>query len=200
MSAIVTEKITQQGFEKVLYKIAEILFLELDNQKTSHSNMDDFSVYIERMTPYDKSENIMINITSSNINFGNFTESDTQGKTDFSIEIYSPLEHSFICATDLTKTFTLHKVAGLIRYILQSSKYKTLNLPLGLIGGTYVESIQFFDDYNNKEGANIRMATLGFSVRVMENQELWDGVVLLGNDTSIKLEETNKGYKLIKIN
>lgn len=199
MAAIIDEIILEQGFEKVLYQVAAILAIELDNQKTVHSNMPDFSVFAERMTPYDKSEDVMINVTSSNINFGSFTESSSSSKVDFSIEIYSPLEHASIIAGNSSK-FTLHKVAGLIRYILNSTKYKTLNLPLGLIGGTYVESIRFFDDFNNQGGASIRMATLSFSVRVQENQELWSSVSFQENHTSIKLEETNSGYKLIKIN
>lgn len=200
MAAIIDEIILEQGFEKVLYQVAAILKIELDNQKTVHSNMPDFAVFAERMTPYDKSEDVMINVTSSNINFGSFTESSSSGKVDFSIEIYSPLEHTSIIAGDSSSKFTLHKVAGLIRYILSSTKYKTLNLPLGLIGGTYVESIRFFDDFNNQGGASIRMATLGFSVRVQENQDLWNGVSFNQNNTSIKLEETNLGYQLIKIN
>lgn len=199
MAVNISEIIPKQGFEVVLYKIAEILFSELSNQKTAHSNMPDFSVFVERMTPYDKSEGVMINVTSGSANYGNFTESTTQSKTDFNIEVYSPLEHVFIKADDsISETFTLHKVVGMVRYILQSTKYKTLDLPLGLIGGTYVESIQFFDDFNNKEGANIRIATLGFSVRIMENQDLWNGTELKDNVSQIKLGQTELGYKLIK--
>lgn len=199
MAVNISEIISKQGFEVVLYKIAEILFSELSNQKTAHSNMPDFSVFVERMTPYDKSEGVMINVTSGSANYGNFTESTTQSKTDFNIEVYSPLEHVFIKADDsISETFTLHKVVGMVRYILQSTKYKTLDLPLGLIGGTYVESIQFFDDFNNKEGANIRIATLGFSVRIMENQDLWNGTELKDNVSQIKLGQTELGYKLIK--
>ena len=201
MAVNITEIIPQQGFEIVLYKIAEILFTELSNQQTAHSNMPDFSVFVERMTPYDKSENVMINVTSKSFNYGSFTESSTQSKSDFSIEVYSPLEHTSISSDELaTKSFVLHKVSGIIRYILQSSKYKTLDLPLGLIGGTYVESIQFFDDFNNKDGANLRLSTVGFSVRIMENQQLWQGVTLFSNTSQIKLDQTELGYKLIKNN
>lgn len=201
MAVNITEIVPQQGFEKVLYKIAEILFTELSNQQAAHSNMPDFSVFVERMTPYDKSENIMINVTAKSFNYGSFTESSTQSKSDFSIEVYSPLEHTSISSDELaTKSFTLHKVSGMIRYILQSSKYKTLDLPLGLIGGTYLESIQFFDDFNNKDGANLRVSTLGFSVRIMENQDLWQGVTLFSNTSQIKLDQTDLGYKLIKNN
>lgn len=201
MAILITELIPQQGFEVALYKTALILFDELTNQKTAHENMPDFSVFVERMTPYDKSENVMINVTSSNIGFGSFSESSSQGKVDFNIEVYSPLEHTSINANNLnTKSFTLHKVSGLIRYILQSTKYNRLDLPLGLVAGTYVESIQFFDDFNNRDGANIRVATVGFSVRVMENQQLWNGVDLTELFSEVKLDDTNLGYKLIKNN
>lgn len=198
MAIKITEIVPQQGFETVLYKTAEILFTELSNQETAHNNMPAFSVFVERMTPYDKSENVMINVTSGSVNFGDHTESSSQGKTTFNIEVYAPLEHVSIAAGDTTKKFTLHKIAGMIRYILQSSKYVRLDLPLGLIGGTYVDSIQFFDDFNNKDGANIRICTISFSVRVMENQELWNGVLLAQNTTQIKLDQTDLGYKLIK--
>lgn len=198
MSINITEKIPTQGFEKVLYRIAEILFLELTAQKATHDNIGNFQVFLERMTAYDKSEDIMINVTTSSANYGNFTETDTQGKTDFNIEVYAPLEHTFIAADDKVKRFTLHKVVGMIRYILQSTKYNILGLPPGLIGGTYVESIQFFDDFNNQDGANIRLATLVFSVRVCENQELWKGISIENNTTQIKLCDTDLGFKLIK--
>jgi hypothetical protein len=198
--AEITEIVPQQNFETVLYKIAAILFTELTNQRSAHDNMPEFSVFIERMTPYDKAENVMINVTTRSINYGSFTESDSQGKTDFNIEIYAPLEHTSINASDSSKKFTLHKVAGIIRYILSSTKYVVLGLPYGLIGGTYVESLQFFDDFNNQDGANIRTAILGFSVRVQENQQLWQGVEIFSNTSEVKLDQTDLGYKLIKNN
>lgn len=196
--AVITEIVPQQNFETVLYKIAEILFTELTNQRSAHDNMPEFSVFIERMTPYDKSENVMINVTSRAVNYGSHTESDSQGKADYNIEIYAPLEHTFINGNDPSKKFTLHKVAGIIRYILSSTKYVVLGLPFGLIGGTYVESLQYFDDFNNQEGANIRTAILGFAVRVQENQQLWQGVQIFSNTSEVKLDQTDKGYKLIK--
>lgn len=197
---LITELIPQQGFEKALYKTALVLFTELTAQKDTHNNMPDFSVFVERMTPYDKSEGVMINVTTNAINYGQYTERDSQGKTDFNIQVYSPLEHTYIDANDDTKTFTLHKVIGLIRYILQSTRYLRLDLPAGLIGGTYVENIQFFDDFNNQDGANIRMANMVFSVRVQENQELWAGVTLFNNTSQIKLDDTDLGYKVISNN
>lgn len=197
MSAIITEKIQTQVFEAVLYKIAEILHLELGYQQSNHKNIDEFEVFIERMIPYDKSENIMINVTSANINYDSYTQSSAQGVSAFNIEVYAPLSEIHIGPQEATK-FKLHSAVGLIRYILQSHKYARLNMPMGCIGNTSIRSISFFDDFNNQDGANIRIATIGFDVKIIETQELWEGIELFSNSTEIKLCNTEKGYKLVK--
>ncbi len=198
--AIITGTIPEQGFEKVLYQIGAILFDELTEQKDTYSNMVDFNVFIDRIVPFDKSENLMINVTPNTINYSGHNELDMQGSTNFNIEVYSPLELTEVLGNDQVSKITIHKVVGMIRYILSSTKYNRLSLPNGLIGGTYVESVSFFDDYNNQDGANIRVSTIGFNVRINENSQLWQGVQLQGSDTIMKLYDTEKGYKLIKNN
>ena len=85
MAAIITEIIPIQGFEIVLNKIGVILFEELSNQKLIQVINGDFDLFIERQEPYDKSEDVVINISLDNDNFTGKTQKDSQGLTSFFI-------------------------------------------------------------------------------------------------------------------
>lgn len=193
--AIITEQIPAQGFEIVLNKIALIIFEEIVNQEQIQ-NLDSTSeVYIERQEPYDKSEDVIINVSCSNANYtGN--KKDSQGNTIYHIDVYCRSFNQEVSGS-YDSRLKLHRYVGMIRYILSSSKYHALDLPNGLIGGKYIDSISFDDNYGNQDGAYIRFARLIFSVRIQEYQNLWDSVPLLGNDTTVKIDLTNLGFKLI---
>ena len=95
----------------------------------------------------------------------------------------------------LGNTISCQKYLGLIRYILQSHKYLTLELPLGTIGNTNVDSGQMFDQQNTQDANFSRMCRIGFSVKIMENQALWAGLLLDQSITTVLLEETELGYQ-----
>ena len=58
------------------------------------------------------------------------------------------------------------KYNGLVRYILSDHHYKTLNLPLGLIMGTYVESFENFEVNNSQDASFSQMCRIVFNVRI----------------------------------
>ena len=97
----------------------------------------------------------------------------------------------------------LFRYLGLIRYILSSGKIPTLGFPFGFIGGKWIKKITIDTDYSNfgnhsnYDGSFIRFARVIFMVRVQENQELWDGVLLEGNTTTINTTDTQNGIQLI---
>ena len=71
-----------------------------------------------------------------------------------------------------------------------------MGLERGLIGGTMVESIQSSNQFNEQDSNSIKFVRITFSARIRESQEMWVGIDLLGNDSNIKLNLTNKGYQL----
>lgn len=196
--SIIDEIIPEQGFEKVLTQIGIVLFDEFTAQFIKQALTPDFSVFIERTAPYDKSENVMINVNLENIGYDNQNETTAQGKTIYNIDLFVSSQGDEVTKGHTKSQMALHKYMGWIRYILSSHKYKTLGLPLGLIGGTTVENLQFDDNYGENAAGNVRMARGVFSVRILENQELWDGIELAGNTSQFKLDQTDLGYKLIK--
>lgn len=196
MAILITEKIESQGFEIVLNKLGAILLEELSNQRDNFNNSAVFDLFIERQQPYDKSEDVVIIVSLDNINYSGYTESSSDGGAIYNIDIYTTGVESSEETGNKASRDKLHLFTGWIRYILSSSKYKTLDLPAGCIGGTYVNSISFDDNYGTQDGSFIRMARVQFSVRINEVQELFNGIDLFCNGTTIRLEETNRGYKL----
>src|SRR6478736_6758867 len=114
MAAIINEIIPQQSFEIVLNKIGVILFEELTKQKELVPENDDFAVYIERLESYDNSEDVMINVSLSNISQSGLNLKDSQGQTTYFIDVYTGgSESSSKTGSDDVKN-KLHKYVGMI--------------------------------------------------------------------------------------
>ncbi len=194
---MIDEIIPKQGFEQVGEVIGAVLSLELAVQKTRRSLPEDINCYHERITPYDKGEGLMVNVMFDSAKYDSFTESNAQGPSIFNIDVYATGRSSQYerGGTDASKRVQMY--LGMCRYILQSTKYKTLGLEPGFIGGTYVDSMQMYDVQNVQDAASVKMGRLSFSVRIQESQSLWDGVDLINNITQVKLHETDLGYKYL---
>lgn len=197
MAVLITEIIPLQNFEIIKDRLGVILFEELMNQKKLQCKGIDIDVSIERQEPYDKAEDVVVNISQNNIAYGSIDERNSQGNISFNIDVYASGNATIEVDGNTTTRVKLDMVLGWIRYILSSTKYQTLAFPKGFIGGTYVDSVQYDDNYGSQDGAFIRMARLQFSVRASEVQEMWNGLEFTGNDTVIKLDNGTKGYKLI---
>lgn len=196
MSAIIENIIPAQNFEIVQNKIGVILLLELLNQKKLQCIENDISVFLSRQNPYDKSEDVVVNVSLAQIGYSGKTQIDSQGLTTFNIDIYVNSDEKQ-CKTGSENTrIALNQITGLVRYILSSTKYKTLGFAPGFIGGTSVDSIQFLDNFGSQEANFVSMSRVVFTARLNENQLAWEGLPLLGNDTTVKIDSTNKGYQL----
>lgn len=196
MSVLINEIIPIQNFELVKNSVEVILFNELNNQIKLQCKQLCIDVYTERQEPYDNAEDVVVNISLNNIPYSTIDEKTTNGNLSFKIDVYTRGYTDLEYQGNKISRSKLELVVGWIRYILSSTKYKTLGFERGFIGGTNIESIQFDDNYGNQDSSYVRMATLNFTVRVIENQEMWNGIELLGNDTIVKLDNSSKGYKL----
>lgn len=193
---MIEELIPQQNFEIVRDAIGFILTQEINSQKQKPNSryFEDVNVFLERTTPIDNSEEVVINIVLASSNFDNKTQKDSQGKTFFNIDVYSSAAASTEQSGSLNSALKLHKYIGLIRYILQHTDYKTLFLPLGIIGGTLIENYNIMEN-NIKEDSNFfKMGTISFSVRIQESQSMSQPLNLQEIFNEMKIEETDKGY------
>ena len=201
--AILAETIPTQGFELVANRIGELLLEEITNQQSIQGFTEEVEVFLERIEPFDKSQDVQITVAYRESIFEGYTQKDVQGLCTYFIDL-------FVCgqgvgdeSPSINAKNKLFRYLGLIRYILSSGKIPTLGFPLGFIGGKYISKITIDTDYSNfgnhsnYDGAFIRFARVIFQVRVQENQELWNGVLLDGNTTKIGYENTSKGIKLV---
>jgi hypothetical protein len=192
---LITSAIPEQGFEKVRDAIGIILLTELTNQKALQAFTEDINIYRERIIPMQSDDNLYFNVLTDSATYGNYTQRDAQGRTIYFIDIYTTGKGANVLAGSLDAGVRLGKFIGLVQFILGSNQYKTLGLPLGLIGGTYIESFTT-DAPTPFETANYdRFARISFAVRIQENYGLWNGVNLIGNDSTVKVEPTEKGYQ-----
>lgn len=195
--ALITEIIPEQGSEKVLNRLGAILFLEISNQITLQSIPDDFSLFIGRQEPYDKSEDVVLNIRPNNVSFSGQTQEGVQGDNVFNIDIYAQGRSTQVISGNTVSKDKMQRYLGFVRYILGSTKYKTLEFPYGLIGGVNVQSVQHDLRYGEEDANFISFSRFQVSVRINECQELWDVSPLEGVDTVVKLDDTEKGFKII---
>jgi hypothetical protein len=201
MAAILTEIIPAQGFEIVANRIGELLTQEIANQQTIQSLTEDCKVFLERIEPFTKEEDVMITVAWRESTPEGNTQSDYQGYEMYFVDLFVSGGSEDDEAASAIMQKKLYKYIGLIRYILSSGKLPTLGLPPGLIGGKFIRKITLDTDYSNfgnhsnYDWAFIRFARVMFMVRVQERTELWQGIPLLGNDTTVHLEGTDQGLQ-----
>lgn len=196
MNALITVAIGKQGFEIVKDRIVEILTVELNNQKLIQEFEEDIEVFNERITPMDSSENLYFNVLLDSANYNNKNQTNNNGATIYFIDIYTSGKAGNQTGTS-DSIRRRDKFLGMCRYILSDTRYNTLGFDYGLIAGTQVDSFSTLDPSQKEDSSFTAFARLQFSVRILENQTLWDGVNLLISDTNVKLDETPKGYKYI---
>ena len=193
--ALLTQIIPEQGFEKVRDTIGAVLTTELANQKVLVPSLPVPIVYVGRSAPFQQDETLMINVLLDSSNYGSMNETDVMGNTSYNIDIFATGKQTTTETGGYESSKIRDKFLGMCRVILQSTIYKTLGLPLGLIGGTYCENFEIFDSPNANDSAFTSMARLNFSVRILENQEVWQGITVANSFTSVKLGLTEKGYQ-----
>ena len=195
MAVKIQEQIGQQGFEIVRDMIGAVLLEELENQKVLQGFEEDINVYQERTTPIQTSEQVLINVQLISSNYSGMTQKDTQGRTIYYIDIYTTGQESSDHTGDLNASLRLHKFVGMVRYILEYSEYKTLNMPLGVIAGGSVDDFFIFEPSLPQDSNFVRMGRVTVSYKIQERQAMIQGSELLGNNTTVKLNPTDLGYK-----
>lgn len=194
--SLISEQIPSRGFEIVRDAIGAVLKTELDAQRKLQDLTNDNNIFIGRNTPFNQSEKLMINVMLDSAGYGSFNEASSHGSTTYFIDVYVSAKTSTDKDGGYSASQIRDKYMGMITYILQHHKYVTLGLPVGSIMGTYVEGFENFEASNNQDATYSKMGRVTFSVRINESQTLWNGLELNSIFTDIKLELTEKGYKL----
>lgn len=187
--------IPQHKFETVLNNIGVILLSELNNQKFLNNFNESFEIFKERQTPIDKAEEIVINLVIDNISYTNHNQFSSDGTHTINIEVYvNGYETSTLNGSEFS-SLKLNKVVGLISYVLRHDEYFNLGFQTPTIASKTLNSISFDKSITNQDATFSRMAIIELMVRFSENYQDNNLIPLLGNDSRIKINLTDKGYK-----
>lgn len=195
--------IQAQRFELVLDKICYILADEISNQGvlTSDNLLTDVQIWKERFIAFDKSELPAINVYFENSDTLENTPITTKQTAKFKIEIIVNSKHSATERADTSASIKCHKLIGIIRYILKNPNYLRLDFDISenFIFNTNISGIQMSQPLE-KDGFHIISASLDFEVTFEEYNGEIQPVAGEIYDTVIKIAETEKGFKITKIN
>jgi hypothetical protein len=197
MPALINYTIPKRSFEPIRDRIAEILFIELNNQYLRYNpecNVD--GVYVERKKPIDQTELTFVNVSVISGAFDNKTQGSKDGTYQYAIDIFTRSASESNKPGDKESQLKLESLLSICDYILEDPQYKTLLFPPGFIGGILVGEMQIREQ-NAEDASNIAMGRLILTVRTGENNLLKYAPLLQQSFTISNLAYSDKGYQYI---
>jgi hypothetical protein len=199
--ALLNYDIPESNLEAIRDQIAIIAKAELDNQATRQTN-DDLSgkVFIERFTPFNKSEGTCMNVYIDRGNFTQQTQVTQRGEFNFFIDIFTWDTQTDSEEGGYRSARKLHRIAGLLLNIFQSPVFNTLGFDPGIIYNRTVTNMIFDNPINNQDQNFARMGRVTISVDFHNQQPFESPITASGYDTSYKIGMTDDGYQIITNN
>lgn len=198
MAAKINIAIPEQAYELVRFRLFEILGEELENQLMEEGNYEaDADVYLERIVPFHDEDTSAVNVTLATGDYNGQTAISAPGTYRFNIDVYV---NSPTTGTDADKKadrlamLKLGRLVGICRAIIEDAQYITLGFAPPFISRRYVEKIVIADP-NNRDASAMVMGRLIVVVMVNETVALKQGTAFAQMISSIKLYDTDLGYK-----
>lgn len=200
--------IPASNFESVRDRIATILKEEMDNQALLRGTPQtpplpnipntDYTAnfYTERFTPIGKEEGNVITVDLDGGSLDNQTPITQSFECRFNIDIFTGAKHTLTGEGYYNSAVKLHRLAGLVRHILQSPYYDRLLFSDGIIERRSVSQIQFAKVNDEQDATHTRMARIILTVRMIESSNQITPITAAGYDTIINIAETELGYLL----
>lgn len=186
--------IPKQKFEYIRDRVFEIIMSEFEGQYLQSYDPDlDLSVFIERSTPLDKTELPGIVVSLAAGNFGNKNQGSVDGTYQINIDHYTSAKSAAGVSGDTYAAKKLHKILGISRAILEDPIYKTLGFTPPFIMKSFISELNIAAQ-NKEDAENTSMGRLVFNVVANETSKLLIPDLIEGYNTSIKIDNSGKGY------
>lgn len=191
--ARIDEALGKDVFQQVRDKIAEILLDELANQATLSGNKDlEYGIiWMERRRPFNLSEIPAINLSILGINYNTKFRHQRQPDVTYTIDIYNTKNHTEDDADELVMD-SIWDVARTVQYILDHPHYASLGLT-PLISHSEVVKITS-GEAEMSDGARCGILRVEFKVNMISVENPFEQIALELSSTSVKIEQTDKGY------
>jgi hypothetical protein len=197
---LVNYKIEPQNYELILERVGQILTLEFENQFIQFYNSicSDVAVYIEHFDPTNFTEMSIVSLSIDKGTYDNRHAGYVRGTYIYNIDLYTNSKSIGDDRGDKLSAVINHRIAGIIRAILENPIYKTLGFEPGSVGNLRVNSIEWGKIMkSNQDARNIYMSRIQLEFQAQETTPLLTGVPLLSMITKIKLENSDNGLQFI---
>lgn len=182
-------QIGQQAFELIRARVYDILLDELSGQTT----MSGIGLYAERNIAFSAEELPAVNIRVAQIDNSNKHQGQSRQEQLFTIDCVSAGKSGVSTRGDFISATKAHQIAGVCRYILEDTRYKTLGYTTGFIERVFVRAI-LFNSEQTTDTDYITTVRLELTVQAVEVNTLVPPRLLEGYETTAKLEDSNTGF------
>lgn len=204
--AVIPDRLPASSLEIVRDQIGTILALEIAEQATLNMGVDDTlsalltrtTVFAERFEPFADNEFPAIAFYFFNGSFDNKFQHSKRGTYHYYLDLFTSSKSNANQSSSQVASVNAHRIAMIIHDILEDPRYLTLGLPTSpspIIQGTNVINIKRTEEENTASALGTMMYRIIFEVRVTENTQTITGVPLVGQDTTVRIDQTNLGYQ-----
>lgn len=191
-------EIPEQNFELIRNSVASILLVEFAAQLGITSNaLFNAGIWLERFIPFDKQELPAVKVFFVSSSYKNNTFGSSKGECKIHIEVTVNAKDSASEGGDKKASVDCQFLMGKIRYILSNPVYKTLGFSVpGFIAGREITDMNVAEPNKNQDGLHTIVGNLMLNVRYEENNGDLTSTPGFIYSSVIKIDETEKGYKL----
>lgn len=194
--------IATQRFEIIRDQVALIIFNELQNQLTRRPLETEFGagVWIERGIPFAHTELPAVKVYFAKSTYDEDGRVSSQGTCQINIEVTAKGRSSLTEEADEVAAKICQKLLGAIRFILKHPTYNRLAFTgRPYIKGITVTDIRMAEPTEQGDGFRTVAGQMILEVRYEEDNGDLTTETQLNSFTTVKISDTEKGYKLEKI-
>lgn len=194
--------IPEQNLELIRNKIAEIIDTELANQVVLNPSAPKVKgVWLERFIAFDEGTELpAVNVCFSQSSYSNQTQIKTQEQCTFVIDVYTNAtatrDGAKILYGDKKAMLEMTRILGMIRTILSAPAYRTLGITTGIISHSMVERMYIGDKSTAVDALSGVVGRIIYTISALEKWELQPSVALQLSTITVKLAESEKGFKI----
>lgn len=200
----IPNEIEVPSYELIRDRIAEILLVEIANQKIVTSEpltleiLNKTNIFQEKFRQLNQAEMYAIAISKASLDFDNAHQTSVRNTISFYLDFFGRDFSTNIEDGDKRVAVGLQRLIGIARGILSHPAWYKLGLPNpSPIGNTIVRTVRRMDEVNTRDAGDILMYRMLFEVVSHENTNFPLARVLESHTTCVTVEETDLGFQYI---
>lgn len=198
MAALINTNIPAQTYEVIRGQIASVLAVELAKQYTLDATKPNITkVWEERWTPVDGgTEPVLINVKLARADYQNRSQRSVTGVYTYYIDVHTTSKGMNGLPADVAAKILAQRIAGNIRAILVNPLYNTLLFAANIVQRTGIEGFINADNMTVEDALSDVITRMTYIVTASEDTMINNGlaVPLQANNTTVRIEDTDKGF------